>query len=230
MFNLADIIKSIIEAIPRELQITSVVDSTLFVCETTGWLTINKIITINGLKYKITSIENNVSFVVEPYNHTTPVSLNTTEVIQNKITCFDGKPSAVNNEYLLIDEYTRNKTPFSWLYEDQDINGASIDSAFTAEYNNTRIFLLDWTDQAWNNSEHNNYVIKPMENLAKLIVSYVEGSYDFRKPEGYRIKKHVRFGVNKPNKGDNGKIIDEDLSGVELKINLQLYNLDFCKC
>ena len=231
MDNLVDIVRTIIDKLPRELKIINVVDSTLFVCETTGWLTIGKVISINALEYKINSIENNVSLTVEPFNHSTPVALDTTEVIQHEITYFHGKPSSVNNEYSLKDEYTRNKTPFSWVYENYEYTGEDTESAFAAEFNGIRIFFLDWTKvQEWNNDEHNKYVIKPMENLAKMVVAYIKEDYSFRRPENYRIKPHTRFGVDRTNKGDDKKIINEDLSGVELNISLQLYNLDFCKC
>ena len=230
MTNLVDIIKAIITAIGTELKISSVTDSTLFVCDTTGWVTINKVITIDGLNYKVIDLDYNVSITVEPFEHTTAVPLDTTVINQHEITCFHGEPASVNEEYELKDEYTSDKTPFVWLFESYDYGVGAVDSAFAAEFN-PKIFLLDWTQaQQWNNDQHNNYVVKPMENLAKMITDYVKKRYDFKTPSNTRIKTHTRFGTQLKHRGDNKKIIDEDLSGVELDIDLKLYNLDICKC
>ena len=230
MSNLVDIVRGLINSIGQCIPIDRVEDSTLFVCSSTGWLTIGSIIKIDDLEYEVTAVEQNVGITVEPYKHDTAVSSDTTEICQPKITFLHGKPSSVNDEYTLIDEYTKDKTPFLWLYESYDYGAGKRDSVLEAEYR-ARIFLLDYAKaEEWSNDQHNERVIKPMENLARLIIDYIRSDWSFKDPEVYKVKVHPRFGVDTPWRVDDKKIIDEDLSGVELTLDINMFNLDICNC
>ena len=58
----------------------------------------------------------------------------------------------------------------------------------------------------------------------------IDASFSFRNTTVIRSKPRSRFGVVISNKGSNKTIINEDLSGLEVNADLDLFNTDICKC
>jgi len=226
MANLVDIVKDIISLINLNIPVTSTNGVRVNLCYTLH-ITLGKIVTDeNGLEYKVTNIENNSWIDVEPYGHT-DIFAGTT-VIAPTITFLHGSPSSVNSEYLKLDSRTLNKTPFIWLLESYEYDDLGKGSSLEASFN-ARMFFMDWCDAAeWINDEHNDLSIKPMTNLANAFLNVIDKSYSFKTVESSSVKVRSRFGVEVTNKGSERKIIDDDFSGVEVNVKLDLYDTEIC--
>ena len=226
MANLVDIVKDIISLINLNIPVTSTDGVRIDLCYTLH-ITLGKIVTDeNGLEYKVTDIENNSWIDVEPYGHLDAFA--GTTVIAPTITFLHGSPSSVNSEYLKLDSKTLNKTPFIWLLESYEYDDLGKGSSLEASFN-ARMFFMDWCDAAeWVNDEHNDLSIKPMTNLANAFLNVVDKSYSFKTVESSSVKVRSRFGVEVTNKGSERKIIDDDFSGVEVNVKLDLYDTEIC--
>ena len=105
-----------------------------------------------------------------------------------------------------------------------------LDSQVVAKYD-ARLFFMDETNAVeWINDEHNELAIKPMENLKRAFRSVIDNDFTFKRLESFRTRTRPRFGVEIANKGSQDKIINEDLSGVEVNMTIELYDLSICKC
>ena len=69
-----------------------------------------------------------------------------------------------------------------------------------------------------------------MENLVKAFREVIDNDFSFKSLDTFRSRVRPRFGVEVANKGNEDKIIDETLSGVEVNMNIELYDLSICNC
>lgn len=229
MTNLVDIVQFIISKIDLTLPVVSTDGVRVYLCNTLH-LTIGKVIEDGlGNTYKITDISVNEWIDVEPYGATVDPFAGEV-VICPPITFLHGSPISADNEYLQIDQKTSEKTPFIWLLESYRYSTEAADSSIEAAFE-ARLFFMEWADvEDWMNSQHNNLAIKPMENLAKAFIDVVNEEYIFRNTSVFNVTVRPRFGVELTDKGSDNKIISEDLSGIELAGNLDVYDVSLCKC
>lgn len=231
MANLVDIIKAIVANLDLNLKVTNIVGYKIYVCSTKH-VTVTKIVEDHlGNKYKVIGYKFDEYLELKPIGH---AELFTGSIVLGPTPIFmSGTPSSVNNEYLRIKgQRTLDKTPFVWLLESYEYDDLPLDSSVEYAYD-AKFFLMDWANEKkWRNEDHNDIVIKPMENLARMIIDYIEDDYSFKRLGTKRIRPRSRFGVEVTNKGNTKKIINEDLSGVELSLTLELYDLSVCnaKC
>ena len=230
MNNLVDIVQSIIDQIELDIDVKSVTGDKVFVCETTLHLTITKIVTINTLEYEVIDFDFNNWVQLKGVGHTTAIPSTTKIMTAPKIYFFHGDPVSTNAEYLELSTLTLNKTPFIWLlesYEYDDLpRDSSIDMAFDA-----RIFGLDWANEKkWKNNDHNKNVIKPMQNLINAFVEVINEDFNFKSIGTVRTTVRPRFGVKLKEGSPKKKIIDEDLSGVDSKMKIEVYDASSCTC
>jgi len=228
MSNLVNILKDTISLIDLNVNVLSISGVRIYVCKTLH-LTLGKIVKDElGNEYKVTAFSNNDWIEVEPYGHS--LSFTGSIVVTPSITFLHGSPSSVDKEYAEIDQRTLNKTPFIWLLSPYDDEDGEKDSALDCSFS-ARLFFMDWCDEPlWQNDDHNTNVIVPMENLRDAFKSVIEGSYSFRSSTTVRSRPRSRFGVVVTNKGSESKIINEDLSGIEVNVQLDLFDTDICKC
>ena len=222
MEDLTEIVKSIVESIDLSINVNSIVGNKLFVCETLQ-LTIGKIVTNQvGDEYIVTNFLNNTWLEVSPYGATTD-PFDDTIVIAPDVTYFYGTPASVNNEYLQIDARTKKKTSFIWLLENYDEEFGGVESSIERN-SKFRLFFLDEANEPkWTNSEHHSLVIQPMMNLINAFTDAISENPIFKNFTTVSTKPRARFGVYTVNKGNTKKIIDEDLSGSELSIDLEKF-------
>jgi hypothetical protein len=233
MENLPNIIQSIIDQINLNIAISSVDADKLYVCETTLFLTKTKIVVIDGKNYTVIDFELNKWVQVQPKGHTDPVPVDTKIIVAPKITFLHGAPYSTNNEYLQLTQKTLNKTPFIWLLESYEFDDLPRDSSIELAFN-ARLFFLDWAKEAGNNQYHNEYAIKPMQNLLKEFRKVIDEDFNFKTLEKGTTVVRPRFGAQVKSKGNEPqpkeKIIDEDLSGVDSKIKIEVYDVLSCSC
>ena len=226
--NLVDVIGDLISRIGT-IQVSSIDLPTVYICGSTLSIRVGDVITSEtGEEYTVTAVDPNVSIDVEPKDHTTPFAGPT--VNMKPITFLHGTPQSTSEEYLELDTDTANKTPFAWLLETYEYDTGGRDSALAADFD-VRMFLLHEADEEeWDNNQHNDLAIKPMEAVARKLEEIIEEDFNFTGFTGMNVKVRSRFGVYVTDKGNTAKIIEEDLSGVELRFRLKAYDVEACRC
>jgi hypothetical protein len=225
--NLVDIVRTIIDRIDLNIAVKSIVGNKIFVCNTMH-ITLGKIVKDEfGNKYKVTDFSFNEWIEVVPVNGS-PNPFDSTIVVAPEILFLHGSPSSTNNEFAKINNRTLKKTPFIWLLVSYEYENLPADSSIVASYN-ARLFFMDWANTPkWKNDQHNQLVIKPMENLSDAFIKVIEDDYTFRRLEAYTRRPRPRFGVEISDKGSDKTIIHENLSGIDLSVKLDMYNTTLC--
>jgi len=228
MGNLVDIVREIINRINLNLTVKEVIGSTIYLCDTLH-LTLGKIIKDDaGNEYRIVDFVINEWISVVPVGHL--LSFTGSIVVAPPILYLHGSPSSTNNEYLTTSQRTLKKTPFIWLLGSYEYDNLPLDSSVVYSFD-VRLFFMDWANvPKWKNDQHNDLVIKPMENLSNAFIKVIENDYTFKRLGTYSRKPRPRFGVELTNKGSDKTIIHEDLSGIDLSLTLEMYGIELCKC
>jgi len=228
MSNLVDIVQGIINQIDTSIEVQSTDGVRINVCSTL-WISTDKRVEDGlGNVYKVTDFLQDTWIDVTPLNGA-PI-FGGSVVIAPSITFLHGSPSSTNNEYLQISKRTREKTPFIWLLESYEYVDQGLESSIEAAFD-ARLFFMDETNvKKWINDEHNTRAIKPMEGLVKAFKDVIDNDYSFKRMSSFRNRVRPRFGVEISNQGSKSKIINEDLSGVEVNMTIELYDLSICNC
>lgn len=228
MSNLVDITQGIINQIDTEIQVVSTDGVRVDVCSTL-WISTDKRVGDGlGNVYKVTGFLNDTWIDVTPIGGA-PI-FGGSVVIAPSITFLHGSPSSTNSEYLQISKRTREKTPFIWLLEPYDDEPQALDSSVEFKFI-PRLFFMDETNEPkWINDQHNTRAIKPMQNLVTAFKDVIDGDFSFKRLNSFRRTSRPRFGVVVTNQGSDDKIINEDLSGVEVNMTIELYDLSICNC
>lgn len=231
--NLIDIVEYIIAQIDLDIPLLSVNANVLTVCDSTLHVTVTKIVTApNGDQYKVVDIDVNNTITVEPYGATVdPFPTDADYVTANPIEFLHGSPKMANNEYLTLkSKRTLEKTPFIWVLEPYDFDILDSSSSLEASYS-PQIFFMDWADSpAWISDQHNDLAIKPMQNLADEFMNVLKEDFTFKTPPAVSGRALANFGVYITDQGADRKLIDEDLSGVSLRPQIDVFDLSACKC
>jgi hypothetical protein len=224
---LKDIIKDVVNSMDLTIKVNSFDGNVLQVCKTLH-VNYGKIVTDGaGKKFKVTSFTNDQSITVVPFGHVD--DWNSSTLIAPKPLFIHGGAYSVNEEYLSISNDTRKKTPFIWLLRgyNEIVYGRMDSKERTADI---RLFFMDETNEPeWLNDEHDVNAINPMQNLVNLFIETIEKNPMFLPLINHRVKDRARFGVEIPTKGSDRKIIDDDLSGCELNVSIDLLKGN-CKC
>ena len=227
MENLVDIVRAIIEKIDLNIPVINIIGGyRIFVCNTLH-ITLGKIVKDEfGNDYKVTDFSFNEWVDVEPVGTVLP--FNSTILVAPPILFLHGSPASTNNEYLLIKNRTLKKTPFIWLLESYEYDNLPLDSSIVLSFN-VRLFFMDWANTPkWKNDQHNELVIKPMQNLSDAFIKVIQNDYVFKTLGAYTRRTRSRFGVEITDKGSDKTIIHEDLSGIDLTLTLDMYNTKLC--
>ncbi len=229
MEDFTEIVRGLIAKINLTLEVKSIVGDKVFLCETL-FLTIEKIITDEGgNEYKVTEFLDNEWITVIALNGA-PAQFAGTVVICPPITFLHGSPSSVNNEYVQIKVRSKQKLPLIWFRkpfkEKKFGRGSSLEREAIPN-----LYFLDETDpDGWLNDEFQRRVIKPQSNLAEAWLSVAENDRRFKSVEFSNQFEHVRLGVQIADQGSDGKLIDENLSGVEAQPLMIKYKGFNCAC
>lgn len=228
--NLVDIVKGIVSNIDLNLTVISITGGdTIFLCSTLHITVGSTIEDENNNQYLVTELVDNTSIKVSPLG-ASPAAFIGITVVAPVITVLHGSPASTNNEYLGIEQVSRDKTPFIWLLESYEYVQEALDSSIVANYD-ARLFFMDLTsEELWINDQHNDLAIKPMENLQIAFKEVIDNDYSFKRMTSYRVRVRPRFGVEVTNQGSDDKIINEDLSGVEVNMTIELFDLSICNC
>lgn len=139
-----------------------------------------------------------------------------------------GTKLAANREWTIAGNDLTQKTPIIWLLE--TISETFYGRGDTRERDmELRLFFLDETNiKDYYTEDHRREVVYPMEKLAQEFIKTINQDRRFQTIERYRMRSFSRFGAERDN-GVFQNILDANLSGLELNLNLVKYK-ENCKC
>ncbi len=139
-----------------------------------------------------------------------------------------GTKMATNREWTISTNDMSKKTPLAWLLELIRIKKPGRESVIDFE-TELRLFLLDETDIVnYYTKDHRDNVVEPMSKLAIEFLKVIENDRQYETIEEYELITFSRFGVE-TDRGMFENILDANLSGVELRVDLKKYKMN-CKC
>jgi hypothetical protein len=152
-----------------------------------------------------------------------------TQVLLDGLKYYHGTVIATKEE-LRRKELASDKFPMAFLLEVLEDNFNNSDDARIDRVSKLRLFFLSSTDENnWTTQEHYEFSIKPMKNLLDKFITYLDKSNLIGKVDSYKAVNHPKFGVFVAAKGGTVKrIFNEELSGVELSIDLPIRKSKDC--
>ena len=113
-----------------------------------------------------------------------------------------------------------SRLPFIWLLEDFPTN-YDLSSSVSVQ-SRVRLFFMNTNKESeWLEGTHRSECIEPMTNLCNELLINIKKKVS-GKLDKFTIKNRIRFGRYQDNKGHDQKIIDENLSGVELDLEVPI--------
>lgn len=213
-YNLVSILRSVISSMQITIKARSVqdnLDGTFTVLtRNTQYLNINSILAVNGSDYFVSSIQNNESVTLVG----SPVLLGDFDIPAPLF--IPDTPQGTNNE-LILRSTDMSRHPLIWLLENFPTNYTLDGSPSIAEARVRLFFLNPSQDDSWLESDHRINCIEPMLNLTDEFITNLVDKVS-GKIEAFTVTNRIRFG----NTSGTAKILDENLSGVELDLTIPI--------
>lgn len=190
--------------------------NTTIIVEKTFHARKNMKIIVDDLEYTIVSVVNNesIEFLGTPSN---PISY----TVPNPF-YFHGTPLMTNNHINRAQD--SQKVPMAYLYEILRETEKNIYSSIKRE-SEIRLFFLDNANfDEWQTDDHYSKRLIGLNNFVNEFITQARKSvccFYLDETEFTRIN-HVNWGVYVNNKGNEKRIFDDDLTGVELSFTLPL--------
>jgi len=188
----------------------------------TYWLRPCKTITIDSVNYKIQSFVQNESLTIKGDILPTAATFTITPPFYKH-----GTPMATNNELFHVDN--DQQLPLVWLLE------ILTQTVFQNEENpldyssDLRLFFLDEYDPEDDlTSDIYTDIIRPMQSMVDEFIKEVEKDGNYNDLDEYKTINWSKFGVYTTNKGSTSKVLDAYLSGIEVKITLDIMKIENC--
>lgn len=142
---------------------------------------------------------------------------------------FHGTPYAQGEVLSLIDKW-EDKIPFIYALE---IMQEKIDIKKTSRIENEPNIVLFFMDNAnyadWSTDEHYSFRVKPQRRLVDKFMDKFSSHRLVGNLDNYSVINHVKFGVYVTNKGHTNSLLNERLSGAEVRFTPQLLKDLLCK-
>lgn len=223
--NIITVVKSIVSAMTPVINITdNVVDGAnwkLSMCKT-YWITPGQKVTINGETFKVVELSFNEYIIVS--GDSQPVG----PTFQLPAPDFvHGSSRKVDNERKKIKDL-RNMFVYLPRPRVQEIGGPNSDVAYIGSIR--PIFLVSFDPKRDNIDYQQENFIDPMNSAADLFETIVNDNTDkFEETDFFNREEWMNFGD--PNTWGNDKLIfDQKISGVELSLDLQVFDEYACQC
>jgi len=222
-----DFIDDIVSSMTPTINIDSVVNNgdgtqTITTCDT-YWIRKYLVVTINSVNYQVSAFVKDTSITIP----VSPLVTVTSFVLQAPY-YFHGSPMDVNTEHVKIKD-SENKYPLIYLVEVlTDNHYDELDSR--DKDMNLRMFFLDSFNSK--NDEVNGHfinVIKPLNASLDYFVELLKASA-LTLPFSYNVTNRVKVGVYTANKGNESKIFNDPLDGVEFVGTVTVRKSNECKC
>jgi len=216
-YNIVKILKSLVSEMLITIKVKAFTDNLdgTFTIETcnTQYLNSCSYFKVNGNDYITQSFEGDESVTIKG----TP-ALDSDFNLDPPLFIAD-TPAGTNSN--LIDKRSDiYRLPFIWLLEDFSTNYELSRSVIVSP--RLRLFFMNTNKESeWQEGKHRSECIEPMMNLCDQFLIDIEKKVS-GKIDKFTLKNRIRFGKYLDNKGHTSKIIDENLSGVELDIEIPI--------
>lgn len=172
-------------------------------------------------QFRVTSVSGNV-VNLEPVNHADPWTGETFTI--GNPTFLQGNQMMANAEFIQMNSNTFNKTPLIWLVRGYTENHRGLGSSISYDVSPVIYFLEETPPDGWLTSEHDSNAINPMYRLCERFMDTLKNSPKLNEITNYSITDKPKFGVKLGDKGSDSMILDDYLSGVELRLNIEVYD------
>lgn len=178
------------------------------------------IIIVNGTEYEALSVVYNEYIIIEGE----PAGI--TKITVKTPNYFHGTAMAVNAELDPLDKSL--KFPMVYCYEIIPERFYDEPDSVIDRDAELRLYFLDNANfKDWTTQQHYDYVIDGMKSLQVHMLEKFKSCPKIGKFDTHDVINHVKFGVWTDQKGHTSNLFNENLSGVELLINLPLLK-NFC--
>ena len=218
-----EIVRDIVNQMDYSIKINSIQGNKYFVCTTLLLKFGDNVKDSENNLFVVQSISNNEWVILAPLGDYVFHGNKIYTIVEPHF--LQGKWISANHEYLDMSKDTRQKTPLIWLVRGYEERFNSRSNSVKMEVEPVIYFLDEAMSNDWTNDDHDVKAVNPMYNLAMRFVETVRKTKQFLELDGYTIKDEPRFGVAYPNrdnaKGNQKRILSDDLSGVGLRIPLK---------
>jgi len=142
------------------------------------------------------------------------------------------KIEVCNNKWVRVGQYMTDSSNKQWkVIEVENIGEEEYDQTSNIERrSDIRVFFLDDNNpEQFDNVDYRQKVVSPMIALKDEFLRVINSNVLFENYGSCRTRPITRFG-NEDEKGSIENILDENLSGVELRITLPINKSGNCKC
>lgn len=226
-----EILKDTISSVAHRITISSVVSlgSNQYQLNTSNTLYLRtfKKVTIDSIEYEVKDFEINSYVTVEATDGTDqPVTVSYFD-IDVPLFVF-GNPKMVSAEILKRIKNGSIVWPYIWLVEISNTAGTLAPSSSIKSTPSFNIFFLDSNDyENWSIQEHYDNDVYVMSNYIDFVLAAIYSRRDIYDAEAitYTTTNHVNFGDYIVDEGMNERIINDNVTGVQLQIDLPIINL-----
>lgn len=216
-----EIIEQIINSMSMAVEVNTSTATTINVDNVLS-MRVGRIISDGVNNFKIKGIVGKV-VTLSPVSHS--IAWSGDFAYLNEPTFLQGEWMSANSEFLMMNNNTFKKTPLIWLVRGYKEDFKSRENNIKFSVSPVIYFLEETPESGWLNSEHDQNAINPMYNLCVEFIKTLQTFANIGElNNGYEITDKPRFGVKVGNKGSEKLILDDYLSGVELRIDLDIYN------
>lgn len=224
MIEFSQIFKDIVQQINREIIVDSVStmgNSTMIFTTNTKWARAGKLIELRN-----NGGANIINNLIEEVNTNTYIKVKGIVSVEKAFVNFPfnitGTKIATNLEWTKVSRIATEKTPLIWLLDSFDETIYGRESALERSVD-CKIFFLDETDiKNYYTDDHKLQVIQPMIGLKDEFLEVIKKNRNFKTLEDVKTKYFSRFGTESA-QGFEKNILDANLSGLVLQINLRKY-------
>jgi hypothetical protein len=196
----------------------------------TKWGRVGKImLDESGNRWMTTGIETNQWLTAVPMDDPMLTLNDVTKLFLAVPYPITGTKISANREWTIANPDVMQKTPLIWLLEIIRLTEFGRDASLEFE-SDLRLFFLDETNVAqFYTMDARQNVVQPMDQMIDEFVATINRDKRFKRVLDTQRITFARFGVEKDN-GMFQNILDANLSGVELRINLKKFKENCINC
>jgi hypothetical protein len=221
--DITDLLEQVVAGVDPSMQVTDSMDNgdgtqTITVCDI-KWTEPGRTFTIGPDTYTIESLDpDNRTITVSP---AAPLIAAPSTFNLYQPFFFHGTPIQTSEELQERNDATQ-KTPMVYLMENMTEAIDDNDESNIDRVSNLRIFFLTQGDfDKWQTEDFYANAIRPMRRLLENFVAELRQTSRFDTRElGYEVTNHARFGVYISNRGVEKSLFLDNLSGVEMTVEL----------
>lgn len=231
MYNISRCIKQIVESLKVNIKGKTVnVLNGLVTIETcdTKHININRVLILNNdIEVTVVSFIENTSFTFRLPSNFNIETLSSIEV--KPFSFFEGTAKLTNTELDSIKDCNK-KIPLVWLYavfNEDETRNLSRPFEVSADL---RLFILDQSNfQDWLYSDHKDKVLIPLRSYKESLIKAIQKNSEVLEIGNTRLTEHANWG-RFVERGHIDKIFTDELSGLEIRLNIKMnYDIN-CKC